>query len=112
MPMPQIPTPQVTWKGILMLVRPDTSKMPHLAKPMIWALSPIRIEYGGRRAIAERFPYAMLAHYFKDGDGDSVEVYAEMTGGDGGHLQFYERASKSEFFLVPEQGTLPQAIAH
>lgn len=96
-----------TWRGVVMIIRADASKMPHLIKPMAHVLSPIRIEYNARRAIQVRVDYSLVKHYFKAEDGDAVEVYAELTGE---NLTFHERASKAEFFLIPETGTLVDRV--
>ena len=97
----------VAWKGVVMVIRPDVSQMPEGEEPMCRVVSARMLELNGMRAISETMPYAMLAHYFRIGDEDAVEVYAELTGGNGGHLQFYERASKREFFTESPQSFVP-----
>ena len=93
--------PHATGSGVLMVIRPDMSKVTEGQHPRCYVCSQRDLELNGSRFIGEYMDYAMLAHYFRPEDGDAVEVYAELTGGHNGHLQFYERASKREFFTNP-----------
>ena len=93
--------PYATGSGVLMIIRPDVTRVPEGEKPVCYVCSQRDLSLNGSRIIGEYMDYAALAHYFKAGDGDSVEVYAELTGGHGGHLQFYDRAKKEEFFTHP-----------
>lgn len=105
--MNAIRDPSATWKGVVMIIRPDTSRLSHGAEPVCRVVSKRDLELNGMRAIAETMPYALLSRYFRDDDGDAVEVYAELTGGDGGHLEFYERATKRDFFVHEAQVSVP-----
>ena len=86
------------WTGVVMIERPKRATPDSLC----WVRSARTMALDGKRAIVCQLPYKMFAHYFTSLDGGDVCVYAEFkdTGGpDGGHLEFYERASKKEFFL-------------
>lgn len=96
-----------TWKGIVMIIRPDVTRLSHRDTPTCRVVSKRDLELNGLRAISETMPYEPLAHYFNHDDGDAVEVYAELTGGDGGHLEFYERATKRDFFNHQAQSSVP-----
>lgn len=97
-PVPHIQrAPDAKWAGVVMIIRPDLSKLPKGEDPQCRVVSARLLEHDGKRAIAVDLPYAMLAHYFQSDDGDAVEVYAELAGE---HLEFYERASKADFFKV------------
>lgn len=96
----------VWWDGIVMVIRADPVKMATLKKSMVHVMSACRLEYGGRRAIQTRLPYEMVSHLFQSDDGDAIEVFATLRGE---HLQLHERASKAEFFLIPEKGSLVNA---
>lgn len=99
--------PHATWKGIVMIIRPDTASLSHGAEPLCRVVSKRDLDLNGMRAISEKMPYSMFSHYFQNEDGDAVEVYAEFIGGDGGHLEFYERATKIDFFLHDAQVSVP-----
>jgi len=99
--------PNATWAGVLMVIRPDPNKMPEGVDPMCRVVSKIDPALGNRRAIAEQFHYSALKHWFTSEDGEAIEVYAELSGGDGGHLEIYERASKREFFLHEAKSSSP-----
>ena len=104
----RMPNTPAVWKGIVVIERPDLTKLSQDEQPMVWVKSARLIEHGGLRAICTRVPYAMVAHYFRAEDPDFVPVYAELSGVDrpeGGHLEFYERASHRDFFTHPEQLT-------
>ena len=101
------------WCGIVMIIRPDPTKLSEGEKPLAWVCSKRDLLLNGRRAISEQMPLEMLAHYFQAGDGDAVEVYAEFTArpnGAPGHLEFYEKASKAEFFKVEPVATNPVPV--
>jgi len=74
---------------------------------LVWVKSARRSELGGKRAICQQMPWGLVSRYFRTEDTDSVYVYAELHGGDGGHLEFYERASQREFFTVVESFHTP-----
>jgi hypothetical protein len=90
-----------------MIIRPAPSKVSEGVDPMCRVVSKIDPALGNRRAIAENFPYSFVKQWFKSEDGDAVEVYAELSGGDGGHLEIYERASKRDFFLHEAKSSFP-----
>lgn len=98
------------WCGIVMIIRPDVSKLPQgHGTPLARVVSKRDLELDGKRAIAEWLPLPMFDRYFQAGDGDAVEVYAELLPMPGRlpHLEFYEKASKREFFLQEPTITLP-----
>lgn len=87
------------WSGVVMIIRPEWPNDQDMCK----VLSACTIEYGGRRAIGCMVPYGLVRQYFDAFDGEEVHVFAEykhVPGPQGGHLEFYEKASKLEFFLT------------
>ena len=74
-PVPHIQrAPNAKWAGVVMIIRPDLSKLSEGAAPMVRVLSARLLEQDGKRAIAETMPYEPFAHYFQSDDGDAVEV--------------------------------------
>jgi len=93
------------WKGVVMLIRTDLAQCTQGIDTLCQVVSARLITHGGRRAISTKVPYSLVRHYFQVEDGDAVEVYAELMGE---HLEFFERASKREFFLhTPETSSSP-----
>jgi hypothetical protein len=77
------------WHGIVMIVRPDTSNMPHDIDPLCKVGSAPTIELNGRRAIYAHVPYSVVKHLFCSDDGDHCFAEAELHGE---HLEFYNRS--------------------
>lgn len=85
------------WNGVVMIIRPEWP----IDTDMCKVLSACTIEYGGRRAIGCMVPYGLVRQYFDAFDGQEVHVFAEFKNApNGGHLEFYEKASQLEFFLT------------
>jgi len=102
--------PLAKWCGIVMIIRPDVTKLPEGVEPKCRVVSKIDPDLGDRRAVAETMDYAPIAGLFNSDDGDAIEYYAEVipTGSGVFHLEFVERASKRDFFLhVPQISTSP-----
>ena len=77
------------WEGVVMIERPDISKMPYGSKPMCRVMSAKTVQLNGRRAICEVLPYELFAHIFTSEDGDHVFCEA---GYKEGHLEVFGRA--------------------
>lgn len=93
--------PGAKWCGVVMIIRPDLSRLSADSVPMCRVVSKIDPALGERRAVAESMAYAPLAGLFSVDDGDAIEFYAEVipSGPDLFHIEFVERASKRDFFL-------------
>src|SRR4051812_11018083 len=88
------------WQGIVMIIRPDPSKVMVTDDTQCKVVSPRRLQYNGLRAIATHLPYGLFRQtYFSTDDGDNVCVYAELKGE---HLEFFEKANVTEFFRFDE----------
>lgn len=88
---------EATWTGVVMIERPDPSRMPHVPfgdGPMCPVRSARSLAYNGRRAIVTQLPYRMLRHYFQPHDEDHIFVWAQLHGE---HLELLERASLKEW---------------
>ena len=95
----------------------DVTKLDAGEEPLAWVCSKIDPQLGRRRAISERMPLSMFSDYFQAEDGDAVEIYAELTLADPTsaapyHIQFYEKASKRDFFLHEPSVTPGPVPAH
>jgi len=98
------------WEGVVMVIRPDPSKMRQGDDPLCRVISARTIQFAGRRAISERLPYSFLRHFFRSEDTDHCFVEAEFfcDDKDGGHLEFYCRSPLSfgawvEYSMTQEQ---------
>ena len=83
------------WAGVVMIERPDITRMPFGVDPMCRVMSARTVQLAGRRAIYERVPYSAVGHLFRSDDGDHIFCEAEfkVTDEDGaGHLELYGRA--------------------
>ena len=80
------------WQGVVMIERPKNPDSDTLCE----VSSARSIYYNGLRAIYCKLPYGALKHYFTPEDGSHCYVYAEHKDG---LTEFYERASKREYFL-------------
>lgn len=81
-----------------MLLREDPPRLSDTGQAICRVVSARLIELNGLRAVATWVPMSLVSHYFQAGDGDAVEVYAEL---ENEHLTFRERTSKREFFNSP-----------
>jgi hypothetical protein len=77
------------WEGVVMIIRPDLSKLPYGADPQCMVVSARTVQLGGRRAISQDLPYGLFAHHFTSEDGDHIFAEAEFKDG---HLEVYGRA--------------------
>ena len=77
------------WEGVVMIERPDESKMSYGEEPMCKVMSARTIQLNGRRAIYEVLPYGLFKQYFRSDDGDHIFCEAEFKDG---HLEVYGRA--------------------
>ena len=97
--------PGARWCGVVMLIRPDESKLSYGEKPLALVVSKRDLELDGRRAVRTQVDYELVRKFFRSEDGDACEVYAELIETSPGthHIEFVERASKRDFFLhVPQ----------
>lgn len=91
------PTVAVKWTGVVMIERPDVSRMAHVPfsdGPMCRVRSARNAELGGRRAIVHQMPMRSVQHYFKSTDEDYVFVWAYLAGD---HLELLERACLADW---------------
>jgi len=80
------------WSGVVCIERPKNPD-----DGSVCVVSSARsIIYNGMRAIYCELPYGAVKQYFGAGDAAECYVYAEHKDG---LTQFYERASKREYFL-------------
>lgn len=93
-----------SWKGVVMIERPRNAN--NYSQCVVTSARTMALD--GKRAIKCHLPYEMLRHYFMMFDGLDVCAYAEFKDE---HLEFYERASKKEYFLHAADHFTP-AIAH
>jgi hypothetical protein len=79
------------WAGVVMIQRPDLSKMSLGDRPLCRVMSARTVQFDGRRAIDEWLPYEMFAGYFSSTDGDHIFCESEYKsdGQGGGFLQVY-----------------------
>lgn len=77
------------WEGVVMVERPDTSKMSYGVEPVCRVMSARTIQLNGRRAIYELLSYKHFKDYFYADDGDHIFCEAEFKDG---HLEVYGRA--------------------
>lgn len=80
------------WSGVVMIERPRNASRETLCR----VTSARTMAFDAKRAIGEMLPYSLFRHYFVGVNSDHLCVYAEFNNG---HLEFYERASKREYFL-------------
>jgi len=80
------------WSGVVLVERPKNPQPDTLCQ----VSSARTLALDGKRAIFCKLPYKMFKHYFTAIDQGEVCVYAEYKDE---HLEFYERASKREYFL-------------
>ena len=84
------------WSGVVMIERPDLSKLPYGCQPMCRVMSARTVQLLGRRAIYELLPYALYAHLFTSQDGDHIFHEAEFNDG---HLEVYGRSNRQEWVM-------------
>lgn len=77
------------WEGVVMIERPDETKLSYGAEPLCTVMSARTIQLNGKRAIYTKLPYGLFKHYFNSGDGDHIFCEAEFKDG---HLEVYGRA--------------------
>ena len=77
------------WEGVVMVERPDVSKLPYGEEPMCRVMSARTMQLNGKRAIFCVLPYSMFKSYFKAGDGDHIFCESEFKDG---LLEVYGRA--------------------
>ena len=77
------------WEGVVMIERPDISKLSYGQEPMCRVMSARTINLNGMRAIYEVLPYNVFAQFFQSTDGDNIFCEAEFKDG---HLEVYGRA--------------------
>jgi len=77
------------WEGVVMIERPDVSRMSGGAQPMCRVMSARTVQLNGKRAIYCELPYEMFAAFFRSDDGDHIFCEAEFKDG---HLEVYGRA--------------------
>ena len=80
------------WSGVVLIERPPKAEPDSICI----VTSAKTVAYGGKRAIYCKLPYKMFQQHFRQDDGQELCMYAEWRDG---YLQFYERASKREYFL-------------
>lgn len=82
------------WAGVVMVIRPDVSRLSYGAQPMCHVVSARTVQFDGKRAIDEWMPYEMFACHFSSDDGDHIFCEAEYKadGMGGGFLEVYGRA--------------------
>lgn len=74
------------WEGVLMIERPDLTKLPYGVEPQCRVMSARTIQLNGNRAIYCELPYSMFKSYFASDDGDHIFCEAEFKNG---HLEVY-----------------------
>ena len=84
------------WAGVVMIVRPDLSKLPYGIEPSCMVLSARTVQLNAKRAIACELPYAMVGHLFGSEDGDHIFHQAEFKDG---HLELYGRSNRKEWVM-------------
>lgn len=84
------------WEGVVMIERPDLSKLPYGIEPHCRVMSAKTVQLMGRRAIYEELPYALYSHLFTSQDGDHVFHQAEFKDG---HLEVYGRSNRQEWVM-------------
>ena len=77
------------WAGVVMIERPDISKLSYGVEPMCRVMSARTLQLNGKRAIYEVMPYNLFSGYFSSDDGDHIFCEAEFKDG---HLEVYGRA--------------------
>lgn len=77
------------WEGVVMVERPDLSRMPYGIEPDCRVMSARTVQMNGGRAIYCQLPYAMFREHFRAEDGDHIFCEAEFKDG---HLEVYGRA--------------------
>lgn len=97
------------WEGVVMVERPDMTKLPYGAEPMCRVISARTVQLNGQRAISAAFPYSMFKHYFSSDDGDHIFCEAEFKDG---HLEVYGRAKTNMKEWVIYSMTEAQAGGH
>ncbi len=82
------------WEGVIMVERPDISKLSHGDVPMCRVMSARTVQLGGRRAIYTQMPYWHFKDHFRCEDGDVIFLEAEWKAdaSGGGHLTWYGKA--------------------
>ena len=78
------------WGGVVMVERPDLSRLPYGVEPMCRVMSARTVQLAGKRAIYCELPYEMFAHQFRSDDGDCIFLEAEYKDG---HLECYRRSN-------------------
>jgi len=87
------------WAGVVMVIRPDVTKMSFGAEPMCRVVSARTVQLNGRRAIDCMLPLKMLAHHFTSEDADHIFCEAEFKDNvcpdGGGYLEIYGRSKST-----------------
>jgi hypothetical protein len=78
-----------SWEGVVMVERPDMTKLSYGAEPNCRVMSARTVQLNGHRAIYCELPYALFKHIFTSDDKDHVFCEAEFKDG---HLEVYGRA--------------------